>query len=730
MQARLAYVLGWHILPSARGRRFCKMILCAYFCRQNKIIFKHHIMHKLIIAALLLVAQVAAAQQKPNPDWLNQKYSMFIHFGLYSEFGGVWKGQPVKEGYSEQIQSFARIPKEEYAAMAQNFNPVKWNADEIVSLAKAAGMKSIVFTSKHHDGFCMYHSKYTDYNIVDATPFKRDAMKELSEACQRQGVKFAVYFSLIDWHFPGNTITPHNADAVTPEHHRFNMKQVEEIMTQYGPVSEIWFDMGSLTGEQSKELYDLVTRLQPQCMISGRLGNDRGDFSVMGDNQIPDYKIGTPWQTAASFFKETWSYRSWQERGSLDAKVDEKLLGMINVISRGGNYLLNIGPRGDGSVVEFERDALLKMGGWVNRYAEAIYSTTANPFDHAPAWGDITRKGNTLYLFVEHMPANRAIELNGVLGNASRAILLADSRALPLKQKGQTVKIDIPSDVQPDCGMTVVKLSFDGDFRAVPDDILKTSVLTAANAIPVYAYSSMDYYSSFQSTVGYTWHFSGKAPSITPTLLYTAGNQGETVRIEIDGKAQDIVLEGGTARPLTVKPESVKWGEARLFGPQEERFNGGDLPEGEGSLRTDIEWGKSITIPTADKQAVYLKHTLTSDCEQDILVAFGIADGFRVVLNGETLSMRTFVGGMERKPEVLKLHLQRGENTLWVELYNRYGDAVEYMIDPSIPQEMYALPLQAVELYPGEIHDCSFRLAHPANKNSDMGLRDIQIELK
>ena len=730
MQARLAYVLGWHILPPTRGRRFCKMILCAYFCRQNKIIFKHHIMHKLIIAALLLVAQVAAAQQKPNPDWLNQKYSMFIHFGLYSEFGGVWKGQPVKEGYSEQIQSFARIPKEEYAAMAQNFNPVKWNADEIVSLAKAAGMKSIVFTSKHHDGFCMYHSKYTDYNIVDATPFKRDAMKELSEACQRQGVKFAVYFSLIDWHFPGNTITPHNADAVTPEHHRFNMKQVEEIMTQYGPVSEIWFDMGSLTGEQSKELYDLVTRLQPQCMISGRLGNDRGDFSVMGDNQIPDYKIGTPWQTAASFFKETWSYRSWQERGSLDAKVDEKLLGMINVISRGGNYLLNIGPRGDGSVVEFERDALLKMGGWVNRYAEAIYSTTANPFDHAPAWGDITRKGNTLYLFVEHMPANRTIELNGVLGNASRAILLADSRALPLKQKGQTVKIDIPSDVQPDCGMTVVKLSFDGDFRAVPDDILKTTVLTAANAIPVYAYSSMDYYSSFRSTVGYTWHFSGKASSITPTILYTAGNEGDAIRLEIDGKAQDIVLEGGTARPLTVKPESVKWGEARLFGPQEERFNGGDLPEGEGSLRTDIEWGKSITIPTADKQAVYLKHTLTSDCEQDILVAFGIADGFRVVLNGETLSMRTFVGGMERKPEVLKLHLQRGENTLWIELYNRYGDAVEYMIDPTIPQEMYALPLQAVELYPGEIHDCSFRLAHPANKNSDMGLRDIQIELK
>ena len=267
------------------------------------------------MSALLIVVAtalpVAGAQVKPNPEWLSQKYSMFIHFGLYSQLGGVWNGKLVEEGYSEQIQSFAKISKEDYMAVANDFNPIKWNADSVAALAKAAGMKSIVFTSKHHDGFCMYHSKYTDYNIVDATPFKRDVMKELADACHRYGIKFAVYFSLIDWNFPGNHITPHNADDVSPEHHSFNMKQVEEIMTGYGPISEIWFDMGSLTSEQSKELYDLVTRLQPGCMISGRLGNDRGDFSVMADNQIPDYKIGTPWQTAASFFSETWSY--WSE---------------------------------------------------------------------------------------------------------------------------------------------------------------------------------------------------------------------------------------------------------------------------------------------------------------------------------------------------------------------------------------------------------------------------------
>ena len=228
------------------------------------------------LVILLIGVQFALGQQKPNPDWVNQKFSMFIHWGLYSELGGVWKGQPVRAGYSEQIQSFAKIPKVEYEAVAKVFDPEKWNADSVVALAKAAGMKSIVFTSKHHDGFCMYHSKYTKYNVVDATPFKRDVMKELSDACRRQGVKFAVYYSLIDWNFPGNGITPHNADAISKEHHAFSMHQVEEIMTNYGPISEIWFDMGSLSGQQSKP-----------CPRSRRLRQNHRQSRRMSGNQRP-----------------------------------------------------------------------------------------------------------------------------------------------------------------------------------------------------------------------------------------------------------------------------------------------------------------------------------------------------------------------------------------------------------------------------------------------------------
>ena len=272
-------------------------------------------MKQKLIFFLLFAASLVNAQQKPSQRWIDQKFSMFIHFGLYSVYGGVYNEEPVRRGYSEQIQSFAGIFSDWYASTAQEFNPVKWDPDEIVKLAKDAGMRSIVFTSKHHDGFCMYHSRHTDFNIVDATPYKRDLMKELAEACRRGGIDFSVYYSLIDWNFPqAYPISSHNADPLTEEHYRFNLNQVEEIMTNYGDISEIWFDMGSLTLSQSQGLYELVSRLQPQCMISGRLGNDWVDFAVMADNEYPDYKLGVPWQTAASIFPETWGYRSWQER--------------------------------------------------------------------------------------------------------------------------------------------------------------------------------------------------------------------------------------------------------------------------------------------------------------------------------------------------------------------------------------------------------------------------------
>ena len=232
-------------------------------------------------AVLLSVSDLYASDHQSFERWQDDKFSMFIHFGLYSHLGGVWEGEPVRQGYSEQIQSFAGIFGDWYAETASEFNPVNFDARAIASLAKAAGMRSIVFTSKHHDGFCMFDTETTDYDSVEATPSGRDYVKEISDACKEAGIRFGLYFSLIDWHYPhAYPISSHNADFITPQHHELNKAQVRELLTNYGSVSELWFDMGSLTPEQSGELYELVKELQPDCLVSGRLGNDMYDFYV------------------------------------------------------------------------------------------------------------------------------------------------------------------------------------------------------------------------------------------------------------------------------------------------------------------------------------------------------------------------------------------------------------------------------------------------------------------
>jgi Alpha-L-fucosidase len=189
----------------------------------------------------------------------------------------VYRGKNVEWGYSEQIQSFAGIFSDWYARAAKEFTASKWDADEIAKLAKQAGMDGVVMTSKHHDGFCMYDSEFTNFSVVKATPFGRDALKEMSDACRRHGLNFGIYFSLIDWHYPwAYPISSHNADPITAEHHEYNKKQVRELLTNYGSISELWFDMGSLTRDQSRELYNLVKSIQPDCFVSGRIGNDYG----------------------------------------------------------------------------------------------------------------------------------------------------------------------------------------------------------------------------------------------------------------------------------------------------------------------------------------------------------------------------------------------------------------------------------------------------------------------
>ena len=634
----------------------------------------------ILMAALLCIGASAQIAQDAYKKWHQNKYSMFIHFGLYSVYGGVYNGKPVTFGYSEQIQSFAGIFSDWYGDTALEFDPVKFNADEIVALAKEAGMRSIVITTKHHDGFCMFKTATTSYNSVDATPSKRDYVKELSDACRRGGINFAIYFSLIDWNFPhAYPISSHNCDFITPQHHEFTKAQVTELLTNYGPVSELWFDMGSNRPEQSKELYELVHKLQPNCMVSGRLGNGWYDFAVMADNKYPEGALQAPWQSAASMFDETWSYRSWQERGDKHVKAMEKLRSLINVVSHGGNFLLNIGPRGDGSVVEFESEVLKEIGAWLKENGEAIYGTEASPFREDFAWGKSTRKDNKLYLILSgEYPANGTIELNmpGYKLQESKGNLTSAN------MKGNKLTISLPENAYNDETIQVVELTFDREV--LPQ--------ASANAKRTsnYSYDCFDYYSNYRSTVSYEWTLP-KKNTTKVELTYTPEELGK----EITLNDQLVTLEGGKAVTLKIDPKT-QWGKRYICGPEFNLFDRAStieadlntVPLRKGGIWREISEEKT-TLPVGLINDYYIMQDIVSPKAQDILLDVAAGNAIELYVNGISVMKHINPYRCQYREEKVLVHLNKGTNQIILRVYNRFEKGTTFLLRQSAEQVIY-----------------------------------------
>ena len=309
-------------------------------------------------------------------EFRNDHFGLFIHFGVYSKLGGVWKGEKIPY-YAEQIMSHARITIPEYEAVAREFNPIDFNADEIVMLAKNAGMKYIVFTTKHHDGFCMFDTQTTDYDIVDFTPYGKDIVKELADACHRHGMKLGFYYSLPDWHFPHGIprLEPDSTtncteyvnqvysplEIITPELEDYIVAQITELLTHYGEIYTMWFDMGLVTTEQSRRFRETVKSLQPQCLINGRIMNNMGDYMTLPDNGNISSYSDIYWDNPASLYN-SWGYKSWIERPAIDEQIETQTQRLQKTVKNGGNFLLNIGPDGTGKVIDYEKEVIKGIG--------------------------------------------------------------------------------------------------------------------------------------------------------------------------------------------------------------------------------------------------------------------------------------------------------------------------------------------------------------------------------
>ena len=420
-------------------------------------------------------SQSSEVTSEQRLQWFqHDKFGLFIHFGPYSALAGEWNGQrmPVGSGAEWIMQRF-NIPVKDYREMARHFNPAKFNADAWVGLAKTAGMKYLVFTAKHHDGFAMYRSQISDYNIVDWTPFKRDILKELAIACRKQGIRLCIYYSQReDWDDPDGYGNNWDYDRSKKNLDRYlEMKskpQLHELLTRYGPMGLVWFDRGLDTRGQAEDFVELVRDLQPRCLINGRVGSYgqdlMGDYQDMGDRGMPVGGIEEPWETP-QILNDTWGYSRFDQEWKPPSVVIHLL---VESVSKGGNYLLNVGPKGDGTMPAPAVAILHKVGVWMQQNGESIYGTTASPLPEY-TWGRTTVKGSKVYLHVFNWPADNVLRVSHLGNNQVKAahFLTRPAEKLAVSRDHGVVLLPLPARI-PDPNDTVVVLEMAGPLKVDP----------------------------------------------------------------------------------------------------------------------------------------------------------------------------------------------------------------------------------------------------------------------
>jgi alpha-L-fucosidase len=542
-------------------RKIVKQIFCAFM-----------IFSAVTSAALYAQRETQAQHDARMQWWRDARFGLFIHWGLYAIPAGEWKG---KTNYGEWIRHSAQIPIDVYDKFVGQFNPVKFHADEWVSLAKDAGMKYIVITSKHHDGFCLFDSKDTDFDVM-STPFKRDILKELSEACRKQGIRLCFYHSIMDWHHPDylprrDWEKDRSAAGAAFDRYVLYMKnQLKDLLTNYGPLGVLWFDgewESTWNEKYGRDLYQYVRSFQPDIIINNRVGASRsgmegfsqgkesaGDFGTP-EQQIPATGLpGVDWETCMTM-NDNWGYNSHDKNW----KSAKDLIRMLaDIASKGGNYLLNIGPTSEGMFPPESVERLREIGQWMKTNSESITTTQASPFKKLE-WGRSTQKaisgGTRLYLHVFNWPADGKLIVPGIFNKAKLAYLVADSKkaALKVSRKEDSLVLEVPKQA-PDPVDSVVILDVEGkpDVNNPPEIKSEFDIFTEALDVTI---------ASDRENIEVRYTLDGSAPLISSPLVKGPLRLTETAVVSArcfrDGKP---VSGTAQAKFVKVKPRPAEQG--------------------------------------------------------------------------------------------------------------------------------------------------------------------------
>ena len=502
------------------------------------------------------------------------RFGMFIHWGLYSVPAGYWGGKEVP-GAAEWLQYSARVKPEDYEALQKQFNPVNFDANKWVSIAKNAGMKYIVITSKHHEGFGMWPSKLGTWNI-GYTQFHRDPLKELAEACKKAGIRLCFYHSIMDWHHPDylprrSWDTRDASQASLDRYVQYMKGQLKELLTGYGPIGLVWFDgqwEDTWTHERGKDLYNYIRSLQPNIIVNNRVDTGRAgggatakSSDFVGDYGTPEQEIpangipGQDWESCMTM-NDTWGFsahdHNWKSGTTL-------IRNLIDCASKGGNYLLNVGPTSLGEIPDESVTRLQEVGEWITKNGDSVYGTTASPFPKVLPWGRVTQKPGKLFLHIfDHKVSG--IDLPGLQAKVKGIHLLGTDPKNTIAYTSDSTGVRVQLPKLPDEASTVLEMDIEG--KAIVNPIPLAQAVDGSvtlNAVDSAVDGSSAKYEEAKSAIGFwtdphdsvSWTFDLKKAGYFDVNLYLACEEASK------GSTFDVIA--GDQKISGVVPNTGSW---------------------------------------------------------------------------------------------------------------------------------------------------------------------------